>query len=107
MTGFFPIPDQAIVNFWLVELTMSIITMENEMKKINISLYATLRKRRSDLANRGPVTTKAATIGELLDEIHITKVEAAIVFVNEKRAALESEVQDGDTVSVFPVLGGG
>jgi len=77
------------------------------MKKISISLYATLRKRRSDLANRGSVTTKATTVGELLDEIHITKVEAAIVFVNEKRATLESELQDGDTVSIFPILGGG
>jgi molybdopterin synthase sulfur carrier subunit len=77
------------------------------MKKISISLYATLRKRRSDLANRGPVTTKAGTIGELLDEIQIPKGEAAMVFVNEKRAVLESEVQDGDRVSIFPILGGG
>jgi molybdopterin synthase sulfur carrier subunit len=77
------------------------------MKKISISLYATLRKRRLDLANRGPVTTKASTIGELLDEIQIPKGEAAMVFVNEKRAVLESEVQDGDKVSIFPVLGGG
>jgi molybdopterin synthase sulfur carrier subunit len=77
------------------------------MKKISISLYATLRKRRSDLANRGPVTTKAGTIGELLDEIQIPKDEAAMVFVNEKRAVLESEVQDGDRVSIFPILGGG
>jgi molybdopterin synthase sulfur carrier subunit len=77
------------------------------MKKISISLYATLRKKRSDLANRGPVTTKAGTIGELLDEIQIPKDEAAMVFVNEKRAVLESEVQDGDRVSIFPILGGG
>jgi molybdopterin synthase sulfur carrier subunit len=77
------------------------------MKKISIFLYATLRKRRSDLVNRGPVTTKASTIGELLDEIQIPKGEAAMVFVNEKRAVLESEVQDGDKVSIFPILGGG
>jgi molybdopterin converting factor small subunit len=77
------------------------------MKKISISLYATLRERRSDLMNRGPVTTKATTIGELLDEIHITKVEAAIVFVNNKRAGLESELQDGDKIKIFPILGGG
>jgi hypothetical protein len=52
------------------------------MKKISISVYATLRKRRSDMTNRGPVSTKATTIGELLDEMHITKVEAAMLFVN-------------------------
>lgn len=77
------------------------------MKRIKISLYATLRKGRSDLAKRGPVTTGATTIGELLDELHIAKVEAGIVFLNEKRASLESEVQDGDKVSIFPILGGG
>jgi molybdopterin synthase sulfur carrier subunit len=77
------------------------------MKKISIALYATLRKRRSDLATRGAVATEATTIGQLLDEIQITEVEAAIVFVNEKRATLESEVQDGDKVSIFPILGGG
>jgi len=59
------------------------------------------------LANRGPVATKATTIGELLDEIQVSRVEAAIVFVNEKRATLESKVQDGDKVSIFPILGGG
>ena len=30
-----------------------------------------------------------------------------MVFVNEKRAVFESEVQDGDKVSIFPILGGG
>ena len=81
--------------------------VKNEMKKISISLYATLRKRRSDLSNRGPVATKATTIGELLDEIRITKAEAAIVFVNEKRAGSESVIRDGDVIKIFPVLGGG
>jgi len=81
--------------------------MQKEMKRISISLYATLRKKRSDLANRGPVTTKATTLGELLDEIGITKVEAAIIFLNGKRATLESEMQDGDMVGIFPILGGG
>jgi molybdopterin converting factor small subunit len=76
------------------------------MKKISISVYATLRKRRSDMTNRGPVSTKATTIGELLDEMHITKVEAAMLFVNYKRATLESEVRDGDKVNIFPIPGG-
>ena len=53
------------------------------------------------------MTTKATTLGELLDEIGITKVEAAIIFLNGKRATLESEMQDGDMVGIFPILGGG
>lgn len=77
------------------------------MKKINIALFTTLRKRRSDLANKGFVMTKAATIGELLAEIQITEIEATSVFVNGKRAGFKSELRDGDKVSIFPALGGG
>jgi molybdopterin converting factor small subunit len=77
------------------------------MKRITITLYANLRKKRSDLANRGQVTTEAATIGELLTELDIGKEEAEIVFVNDKRAGLESGLSDGDRVGIFPILGGG
>jgi molybdopterin converting factor small subunit len=77
------------------------------MKKISISLHATLRKKRTDLRNREPVTTNSTTVGELLDEINIAKGEAAIIFVNEKRASLESAIQDGDKIKIFPMLGGG
>jgi molybdopterin converting factor small subunit len=81
--------------------------MPEETKKIGISLYATLRKKSPDVANRGQVTTTAATVKELLDEIRIPKDQAALVFVNEKRASLESELRDGDKIKIFPVLGGG
>ena len=77
------------------------------MKTIRISLYANLRSRRPDLADRGSVATKAATIGELLAELDIAEKEAAIVFVNDKRAGLSSELRDGDRVGIFPILGGG
>ncbi|TFG64414.1 MAG: MoaD/ThiS family protein [Spirochaetales bacterium] len=77
------------------------------MKKIGIALFATLRKGRSDLADKGFVMTKAVTIGELLEEIHITDTDAASVFVNDKRAGHGTELQDGDKVSIFPLLGGG
>lgn len=77
------------------------------MKKISISLYATLRQKQRDLADHGLITTNAVTVGELLDEIKITKSEAAIVFVNEKRASLLSAIQNEDKIKIFPMLGGG
>jgi len=91
----------------LMEKAASIIIMKMQMMKISVSLHGTLRKKRQDLADRDPVTTKAATVGQLLDEIDIPKRQAAIVFVNEKRASLEFALQDGDTVKIFPMLGGG
>lgn len=75
--------------------------------KIKITLYATLRRKRQDLLDRNPVTTKATSVGELLGELDLNKEEAAIVFVNKKQAGFESVVQDGDEVQIFPMLGGG
>jgi molybdopterin converting factor small subunit len=75
--------------------------------KIRISLYGTLRKKRRDLLDRGVVTAKANSVGQLLAELDLNRDEAAIIFVNEKRAGLESLIQDGDEIKIFPVLGGG
>jgi molybdopterin converting factor small subunit len=75
--------------------------------KIRISLYGTLRKKRRDLLDRGIVTAKANSVGQLLAELDLNRDEAAIIFVNQKRAGLESLIQDGDEIKIFPLLGGG
>lgn len=75
--------------------------------KIKISLHATLRTKRRDLLDRELVTAKANSVGELLAELDLSREEAAIVFVNGKRAGLESVIQDGDEIKIFPMLGGG
>jgi len=75
--------------------------------KIKISLYATLRIKRRDLLDRELVTANASSVGQLLAELDLTRDEAAIVFVNGKRAGLESVIQDGDEIKIFPMLGGG
>jgi molybdopterin converting factor small subunit len=75
--------------------------------KISISLHGTLRKKRQDLMDSSPVRSKAKSVGQLLAELDLTREEAPIVFVNEKRAGLESLIKDGDQIKIFPVLGGG
>ncbi|UCF99554.1 MAG: MoaD/ThiS family protein [Spirochaetaceae bacterium] len=77
------------------------------MKKVSISLYGTLRMKKPDFADRDLVQTRATSVGELLDELNIPKGQAAIVFVNEKRARFDSEIQDGNNIKIFPMLGGG
>ena len=80
---------------------------QKAMMKIKISLHATLRTKRQDLLDRELVTAKANSVGELLAELDLTREEAAIVFVNGKQSGLESEIQDGDEIKIFPMLGGG
>lgn len=77
------------------------------MKRVSISLYGTLRMLRPDFADRDLVQTKATSVDELIDEISIPNGQTAIVFVNAKQARFESEIQDGDNIKIFPMLGGG
>jgi molybdopterin converting factor small subunit len=72
---------------------------------VRLVLQATLRQRFPGLLN--PLNTKAATVGELLDEQRIPRTAAAILFVNGARATAESAIQDGDEIRLFPLLGGG
>jgi sulfur carrier protein ThiS len=76
-------------------------------KRVTVHLHASLGRRRSGTGNRGPVLTRAATVGELLDELHISQAEVIMVFVNGKRAATESLIRDGDEIRLFPLVGGG
>jgi molybdopterin converting factor small subunit len=66
-----------------------------------------LRKKRQELVDRGAIETTASSVGKLLEELELSGEEAAIVFVNDKRAGLHSAIQDGDYIRIFPMLGGG
>jgi len=74
---------------------------------IRVTLHGTLRKKRPELVDHDHVTAGASSIGRLLVELDLPWEEAAIVFVNGKRAGLESSIQDGDEIKIFPLLGGG
>jgi len=72
---------------------------------VRLLLQATLRQKFPGLPD--PLPTAATSLGELLDEQHIPRSEAAMLFLNGQRAALESAIREGDEVRVFPLLGGG
>ena len=72
---------------------------------VRLLLQATLRQKSPGLTD--PVITNATTVGELLDEQHIPRNEAAMLFVNGRRAALESAIREGDEIRIFPLVGGG
>jgi molybdopterin converting factor small subunit len=105
--GTSPFPDPDTVNLRLEGFGISIAAKSKSMKQISISLYGTLRMIKPDFADRNLVQTKARSVGELFGEVNIPKGQAAIVFVNEKRARFDSEIQDGDNIKIFPMLGGG
>lgn len=73
--------------------------------EIKIKLFATLREGRGKLVTQNfnePTTTK-----QVLDSLNIDEEDVAILLVNGLDATLDQKLQDGDTISVFPPVGGG
>ena len=74
--------------------------------RIEMRLYASLQKwKPSPVAEYELVGI--STVRDLLKESGIPEGEIAIVMVNGKRGQLDSALQHGDSVSLFPLIGGG
>ncbi len=72
---------------------------------ITVRLYLTFRTGRFQTQTREcPAGTTAATIARTLA---IRDAEIGMVLVNNCQSELERELQPGDTLSLFPVVGGG
>jgi len=72
---------------------------------IKVKLFATLRANREkemllELA-QGSVPK------DIIELLNIPEHETAIIFVNGRGAKLDNVLEDNDTVSLFPPVGGG
>ena len=47
------------------------------------------------------------TVSEIVDQLQIPRRSVGIVLLNGLHAKLESPLNDGDTLSLLPILGGG
>ena len=73
--------------------------------KIKVKLFATLRKERFDEKNFE--IDSGSDIEYLLKKIQLKKEEIAIIFINGKHADLNTIINDGDDIALFPPIGGG
>ena len=74
--------------------------------RIKIRLHASLRKWEPIPAVSCEIMGEKTVRSFLLDA-GIPEHEAVIIIVNGRRARLETELSDGDTLSLFPLIGGG
>lgn len=73
--------------------------------QIHVKLFATLQCNRF---KENTLTVEAGiTIKDILKMLDIPEEEAAIIFVNGKHAKFHDKLNDGDTLSIFPPIGGG
>ena len=74
--------------------------------RVEMRLYASLRKWKPAPVSECALPA-AATVRGLLRENGIPEEEVAIIVLNGKRGSLDSALRRGDTVSLFPLIGGG
>ncbi|KAF0178734.1 MAG: molybdopterin converting factor subunit 1 [Nitrospirae bacterium] len=73
--------------------------------KITVKLFATLR---TDRFEQDVLHAESGTsVQQMIDMLTIPPDEAAIIFVNGRHADLRTALSDGDTLSIFPPIGGG
>jgi sulfur carrier protein len=78
--------------------------MEEKMK-FKVKLFATLREGRSKIIEMDK--PQGMKVIDICNELAIDKKDIAILLINGLDGSLEQEVNDQDTISIFPPVGGG
>ncbi len=73
--------------------------------QITIKLFATLQEGRFSSEVRG--YDQGAVVKQVVDDLGINEKEAALIFVNGRHAEMNQELNDADTLAIFPPVGGG
>lgn len=73
--------------------------------KLAVKLFATLRLNRFDQKSLDLPDNSA--VKDVVNLLEIPEKEAAILFINSRHAQLETILHEGDTLAIFPPVGGG
>ena len=73
--------------------------------QITIKLFANFRENRFKEARRD--YPSGTTIGDVATGLEIEHGLIGMIFVHGRDAELDRELQDGDVLALFPLLGGG
>ena len=72
---------------------------------IEVRLFAGLRQGRQKIYHMEPGSVK--NVQDIMDVLNIQRKEVNILLINGFHQKPETEVKDGDLVSLFPAVGGG
>lgn len=73
---------------------------------ITVKCYATLSAYQPDNAENFPLT-EGETVASLIQRLGIAPEEVKITFVNSRSVEVNTTVNTGDRVGIFPAVGGG
>jgi sulfur-carrier protein len=75
------------------------------MMRVIVKLFATLREGRFSVETLD--LEPGVTVANIVRRLNISEKEAALVLLNNRHADLSAELSDGDTLAIFPPIGGG
>jgi len=74
--------------------------------QVKLNLFATLNRFAPASADRHPIEP-GISMGVLCSRLGIPVEEVNLIFINDRRGNLDSTLSGGESVSIFPPLGGG
>lgn len=73
--------------------------------KITVKLFASFRTGRFSIEERD--YSEGTTVARIVAELGLQEQELGIMLVNSRHVKLDHAPADGDTLALFPLLGGG
>ena len=73
--------------------------------KITVKLFATFRLGRFDIESRDyPAET---TVGDVIKDLDLPENKLGILMVNSRHVDADRVLEEGETLAIFPLVGGG
>jgi molybdopterin converting factor small subunit len=73
--------------------------------QVTVKLFATLRQGRFDIERFD--LPPGTTVGDIVQKLGIPEKEVTLIFINGRHGGLSSALHEGDTLGMFPPVGGG
>jgi sulfur-carrier protein len=73
--------------------------------KVTVKLFATFRIGRFGEINKE--YDAGTTVGDVLKELSLPADEIGATLINHRHVEEDQQLKDGDTLSIFPLVGGG
>lgn len=75
------------------------------MKSFTVKLFAFFRENR--FKERECEYPTGTTVAHIVSDLDIDLEEVGVLMLNSRHCTADTEPQDGDTLAIFPVIGGG
>ncbi len=72
---------------------------------VTVRLFATFRVGR--FAEETRAYLAGSSIADVIARLHLPEVQIGMILLNARHAEPYHELHDGDTLSIFPLVGGG